>query len=213
MSAHGLTPPELMYLRSASVRAVRGVQVNEFSHAVAALERISARLGVPIAIVGGLAAIHHGVPVTTQDIDIVVPAAALDDLLEVAPGEGLIVKKRSPAGWHCLAYEGTPSTVEIHTIPEGRRSPRDPDYAPAVPSPQQLGVTAGVAYASFPQWVALKLVANRDKDRYHLIEALKRAAPDQIAQTVQCVRAMRSVYLQELERLIRAAEDENTENW
>jgi hypothetical protein len=37
-------------------------------------------------------------------------------------------------------------------------------------------VASGLGYASFAAWVALKLVANREKDRYHMIEALKKAS-------------------------------------
>jgi hypothetical protein len=98
-------------------------------------------------------------------------------------------------------------------IPAGKRSPRDPPLAPPIPTPQELGVEHGLGFASFADWVAMKLVANRDKDRYHLGEALRRATPDQVASVVQRLRALDPSYLREFERLLRAAEAENSDRW
>jgi hypothetical protein len=38
--------------------------------------------GTPLAVVGGLAAIHFGYPAITEDIDIVVPHDALDRIVD-----------------------------------------------------------------------------------------------------------------------------------
>jgi len=116
------------------------------------------------------------------------------------------------AGIACSTADAE-GTVEIQIVPEGENSPRDPPHAPPNPSPQALGVEQGLGYASLPGWVAMKLVANRDKDRYHLIESFKRATPEQIAEIVVHLRTLPPVYLKEFERLVRAAEDENQENW
>jgi len=59
----------------------------------------------------------------------------------------------------------------------------------------------------------MKLVANRDKDRYHLGEALRRATPEQVAAVVQRLRGLDPSYLREFERLLRAAEAENSDRW
>jgi hypothetical protein len=206
-------PTDLLYQRSACIRAVEGAEVNEFSQAMASLARIAEKLQTPIAIVGGLAAIHYGVRVTTQDIDIVIAAESLDEFVNAALREGLILRKRSEAGWHSLIYPSPGNDVEIQVVPEGRKSPRDPEFAPPIPSPEQLGVVSGLGYATFARWAVLKLVANRDKDRYHLVEACKHASEAQIAETVTILRAMNRVYLTEFERIVRAAEDENREDW
>jgi hypothetical protein len=100
----------------------------------------------------------------------------------------------------------------VEVIPEGGKALRDPADAPAVPSPQELGVARGLDYASFGGWVRMKLVAGRDKDRYHLVESLKVATAEQIAKAVQSVRPLDARYLTELNRLLRAAQDENQEN-
>jgi hypothetical protein len=208
-----LSPTELLYQRAASIRAVQGREMNQFTRATQLLERVADQLQAPIAIVGGLAAIYHQVPVTTVDIDIVVPKDKLDDFLVLAAQQGLIVARQSPSGWHAIEYHDPDGNVEIQVVPEGGRSPRDPAHAPPTPSPQQLGVSHGLGYASFAGWVALKLVAAREKDRYHLIEALKQATQEQIASAVVWARQMHPSYLQEFQRLMRAAEDENQEKW
>jgi hypothetical protein len=110
-------------------------------------------------------------------------------------------------------YHDPEGDVEVEVIPAGKRSPRDPPHAPPIPTPQELGVEKGLGYASFADWVAMKLVANRDKDRYHLGEALRRVTPDRVASAVQRLRGLDPSYLREFERLLRAAEAENPDHW
>ncbi len=56
------------------VAAVKGQEVQEskFAKALATLQALSRKEGIPLAIVGGLAAIHHGYERFTKDIDVVV---------------------------------------------------------------------------------------------------------------------------------------------
>lgn len=187
--------------------------MNQFTRATQLLARVADELQAPIAIVGGLAAIYHQVPVTTTDIDIVVPQDKLVEFLAATVRQGLTIARQSPSGWHALEFHDPDGTVEIEVVPEGGRSPRDPPHAPPTPSPQELGVAQGLGYATFAGWVALKLVASREKDRYHLVEAFKHASQAQIAEAVVQVRPMHPSYLQELQRLVRAAEEENQERW
>ena len=159
---------EVLYRNAAAIRAVEGREMNPFTRALEALERLADAIDAPIALVGGLAGIHHRAMVTTLDIEV---------------------------------------------VPAGRKSPRDPAYAPATPSPQELGVERGLGYASFAGWVALKLVANREKDRYHLIEALKQASESAVASAVLNLRRIDPTYLKEFQRLFQAAQDEKQEDW
>src|SRR5688572_9684070 len=148
MSEALLSPTEILYQRAASLRAVQRREMNQFTRATQILQRVADELQAPIAIVGGLAAIYHQVPVTTTDIDIVVPKDKLADFLAVAVREGLTVARTSPSGWHALELHDPEGVVQIEVVPEGGRSPRDPPHAPPTPSPQQLGVTQGLGYAS-----------------------------------------------------------------
>src|SRR5438105_12050093 len=67
---------------SASIRAVTVAEPNRFTRALEALNRLAHADGIPLAIVGGLAAIHFGYPAITEDIDIVVSRDDLDRLLD-----------------------------------------------------------------------------------------------------------------------------------
>ncbi|MEX2141196.1 MAG: hypothetical protein WD894_18165 [Pirellulales bacterium] len=204
---------EVLYRNAAAVRALEGREVNQFTRALEALERLAAAIDAPLAVVGGLAGIHHRAVVTTLDIDVVVPADKLHAVITEAAKSGLTVKRVSDDGWHRLAFADDAGEVDIEIVPAGQKSPRDPAYAPATPSPQELGVDRGLGYASFAGWVALKLVANRDKDRYHLIEALKQASETDIAKVVVRLRPLDPFYLKEFQRLVQAAQDEKQDQW
>jgi hypothetical protein len=203
-----LTPTQILYARAASIRAVRGTEVNSFSEAVAALERAALAADTSVAIVGGLAAVRYRVDVTTVDIDIVVPLGQMAAFLQAAESQGLHLKNRAADGWHSLEFRHGEATVAVEVLPEGGRTPRDPADAPPIPHPRELGVERGLGYASLAGWVVLKLVAARDKDRYHLVEVMKVATPEEIANCVVAVRKLPSRYMAEFDRLVRAAEDE-----
>lgn len=182
--------------------------MNIFARACQTLERVADDLAAPIAIVGGMAGIHHGVAVTTLDIDIAVSSDQLGPLLLAAERQGLTIERRDTEGWHRLRYQDSDGHVDIHVIPEGAKNPKDPPYAPPNPSPRALGVQGGLGYASFGGWCAMKLVANRRKDQYHVVEALKHASEAQIAEVVVVLRGMHASYLRTFEELLREAEDE-----
>ena len=125
------------------VAAVTGQEAQEskFAKALATLQALSRKEGIPLAIVGGLAAIHHGYERFTKDIDVVVRSGNLDILTRVAPHYGIKVIWNDPEGWHKLQCEGVP----IDVVPEGGKPRKD---APtAIPGPEQLGVREGAGYA------------------------------------------------------------------
>src|SRR5437868_14733432 len=99
------------------VAAVKGqdVQESKFAKAIATLKNLSRKEGIPLAIVGGLAAIHHGYERFTKDIDIVVESGNLAIVPRVAPHYGIKVIWNDPDGWHKLECEG----VAIDVVPEG----------------------------------------------------------------------------------------------
>jgi hypothetical protein len=69
------------------VAAAKGDETSEskFARALATLQALSRKEGISMAIVGGLAAIHHGYQRFTKDIDVVVQSGHLDILTRVAP--------------------------------------------------------------------------------------------------------------------------------
>src|SRR5918911_313703 len=82
------------------VAAVKGQEGREskFAKALAALQTLSRKENIPLAIVGGLAAIHHGYERFTKDIDVVVRSGQLDVLARVAPRYGIKVIWKDPEG-------------------------------------------------------------------------------------------------------------------
>src|SRR6266516_12267 len=122
-----------------TVAAVKGQEVPEstFAKALATLQDLSSKEDIPLAIVGGLAAIHHGYERFTKAIDVVVQSSDLDILTRVAPHYGIKVIWNDPNGWHKLQCEG----VRIDVVPEGRKPRKDAPMA--IPGPEQLGVREG----------------------------------------------------------------------
>ena len=141
---------------------------NRFSRALTDLQRLAHEQGIPIAIVGGLAAIRYGYPAATQDIDIAVRKVQLGTLVAAAPRYGFTIAWESSSGWHTLMH----GDVEINIVPEGGRAR---DSSPTeIPGPQQMGVDSGLEYASIESWVELKISSGRQKDRAHVVEVLKK---------------------------------------
>src|SRR5438067_11663158 len=86
------------------ITAVKGQegQESKFARALTTLQTLSRKEGIPLAIVGGLAAIHHGYERFTKDIDVVVWSGNLDTLTRVAPRYGIKVIWNDPEGRHKL---------------------------------------------------------------------------------------------------------------
>src|SRR4029077_224500 len=151
------------------VAAVKGEEPAEskFAKALATLEALARKEGISMAIVGGLAAIHHGYERFTKDIDVVVPSGHLDILARVAPHYGIKVIWKDPDGWHKLQCE----VVPIDVVPEGRK-PRN-DAPTAIPGPKQLGVREGAGYAGIAGWMETKLGSYRVQDRADVVQVIK----------------------------------------
>jgi hypothetical protein len=82
---------EAMLNLERTVAAVKGhdEQESKFVRALATLKALARKEGLPLAIVGGLAAILHGYERFAKDIDVVVRSGHLDVLTRVAPNMGL----------------------------------------------------------------------------------------------------------------------------
>src|SRR5215211_4289906 len=146
-------------------------QESKFAKALATLETLSRKEGVPLAIVGGLAAIYHGYERFTKDIDVVVRSDNLDILTRVDPKYGIKVIWNDPEGWHKLQCEGVP----IDVVPEGRKARKD---APTtIPGPEELGVREGAGYATLAGWVETMLCSYRAQDRADIVQVLKVTSP------------------------------------
>ena len=188
----------------ASVAAVRGGKNvdNEFGRVIAALAELAQRRQLPVAVVGGLAAIHHGYPAVTEDVDVVIAREDLERILVVAPEHGFRIAWRSDSGWHTLMF----GDIEINVIPAGGR-PRD-DASTVVPEPGDLGVREGLDFADLAGWVELKIASGRRKDLTHVVEVLKVTEPGEVDRIRGRLRSVEALYAETFETLVADAERE-----
>jgi hypothetical protein len=187
-----------------TVAAVKGqdAQESKFAKALATLKTLSRKEGIPLAIVGGLAAIHHGYERFTKDIDIVVRSINLDILARVAHHYGIKVIWKDPDGWHKLQCEGVP----IDVVPEGRKPRKD---APtAIPGPEQLGVRESVGYAGIAGWMETKLGSYRVQDRADVVQVIKVATPATLKKIRKHLGIAHALYLRRFDELFEAAKEE-----
>jgi hypothetical protein len=186
------------------VAAVQGRQGQEprLARALSTLTTLARQEDIPLAIVGGLAAIHHGYERLTRDIDVVVPARSLDVITRVAPRYGIKVNWEDPHGWHKLSYEG----LNIDVVPQGARPRKD---APTtIPGPQELGVPEGVDYASLPGWLETKLSSYRVQDRADVVQVMKNTSASALAKARTRLGKVHRLYRQRFDELLAEAEAE-----
>ncbi len=186
------------------VAAVKGQGEGDsrFKKALDALETLARREGIPVAIVGGLGAIHHGYERFTKDIDIVIGRKNLDAIVRVAPKYGIKVLWHDPKGWHKLNHGG----VDIDVVPEG--SSPEPRAPTTIRGPKQLGVTKGAGYAHLAGWVETKLSSNRIQDRADVVQVMKKTSPETLAKVRDHIAKVDSVYLRRFDQLHATAEEE-----
>lgn len=187
---------------SESVKAVMEKEDNRFSQALEDLQRLALAEEIPIAIVGGLAAIRYGYPAATQDIDIVVARDQLALLIQTGPKFGFKVAWQSDSGWHTITH----GDVEINIVPQGGKAR---DSSPTtIPGPAELGVAKGLDYASLSGWIELKISSGRQKDRAHVVEVMKQTVADEIAAARVHIDSVHKDYVDIFDQLQKEAQDE-----
>ena len=186
------------------VASVKGEQEQEskFARALATLKALARKEGIPLAIVGGLAAIHHGYERFTKDIDVVVRSGNLDVLARVASQYGIKVIWNDPEGWHKLQCEGVP----IDVVPEGRKPRKDAPLA--IPGPEQLGVLEGAGYAAIAGWMETKLGSYRVQDRAEVVQVIKVTTPATVRRIRKHLVKAHALYLRRFDELLGAAKEE-----
>ena len=186
------------------VAAVKGEvpPQSKVAKALATLNELSRKEGISMAIVGGLAAIHHGYQRFTKDIDVVVQSKDLDVLTRVAPGYGIKVIWKDRDGWHKLQCEG----IHIDVVPEGRKPRKD---APtAIPTPKQLGVREGADYAGIAGWVETKLGSYRVQDQADVVQVIKVTSAVTLRKIRKHLDKAHAIYVRRFDELLQAAKEE-----
>jgi hypothetical protein len=180
----------------------RGQGESRLDKALKTLDSLATREAIPIAIVGGLAAIHHGYERFTKDIDVVVGRKNLDPIIRVAPQYGIKVVWHDPLGWHKLSYEGVP----IDVVPEG--AVPAPGAPTTIPGPRHLGISKGTGYATLGGWVETKLASNRIQDRADVVQVMKKTDSERLAKVRNSIARLDPTYLHRFDELQAVAEEE-----
>jgi len=179
-----------------------GEKNSEFDRVLDVLKDLARKEGIPIAIIGGMAAIKHGYRRLTDDVDMVIARQHLDTIVRVAPRYGIKIIWHDPHGWHKFQYED----VRIEVVPEGAKPRKD---APTtIPSPQQLGVSEGSDYSSLEGWTETKLGSDRRQDQADVVQVLKKTGPAAIAKIREHIGKVHALYLQRFDELAAAAVEE-----
>jgi hypothetical protein len=180
----------------------RDEQESRFAKALATLRTLSRKEGIPLAIVGGLTAIHHGYKRFTKDIDVVVQSSNLEILTRVAPHYGIKLIWKDTHGWHKLQCE----SVNVDVVPEGRKPRKD---APcAIPSPDQLGVRRGAGYARLAGWMETKLGSYHVQDRADVVQVMKVTPASTLRKIRQRLGKSHLIYVRRFDEMRSAARDE-----
>lgn len=179
-----------------------GEKNSEFDQVLDVLNTLSRREGIPIAIIGGLAAIRYGYERNTKDVDVVIAEQHLDTILRVAPGYGIKIIWRDPHGWHKMHY----ADLNIEVVPAGAKPNRE---APTtIPGPRQLGVPEGADYASLEGWVETKIGSARRFDEADVVQVLKKTDAAAIEKVRRHLAGVHVLYARLFEELLTAAEKE-----
>lgn len=126
---------------------------------------------IPYAVIGGNAVQHwvsqvdESVVRNTQDVDIILNEPDLDQAIEVLSKVGFIFRR---AAGMAMFLDGPEAKARdaVHVLFAGKKL-RDEHLAP-VPEIDQYVLMAEARTLPLDRLVAMKLTANRDKDRVHI---------------------------------------------
>jgi hypothetical protein len=179
-----------------------------YGRVVRALDHLLETIGCEAVVAGGWAVWRHGyVGRVTEDVDIVVPAARIEELLRAASVSGFEVPG-VPAGiWPKLHHKE--SAVNVDILPEGATPGTMSNPAPTtIPHPSRLGARQGrLGYVDLCGLVELKLAAGRARDESDVVELL-RANPDQVDAVGEHLAGVNAGYLARFRELLARAREQ-----
>lgn len=142
-----------------------------YGRVVRAIDAVLSACDCEAVVSGGWAVWRHGyVGRVTQDVDIALPKASVDDFLRAASVSGFEVLAQPEGRWPRLCHRET--GIEVDVRPEGGRSGTVSRPAPTtIPHPKSMGAIRGMLkYLSLPSLIELKLAAGRLRDEADVVE-------------------------------------------
>lgn len=179
-----------------------------YGRVIRALDRLLEATGCQAVVAGGWAVWRHGhLGRVTQDVDIVVPAAAVEELLRAAVLSGFEVTPASAGLWPKLRHKE--SGVSVDLLPEGATPGTPAHPAPTtIPHPSRLGARGTrLCYIELPGLVELKLAAGRARDDGDVVELL-RANVDRIGAVREHVARVNEAYAARFDALLARAQEQ-----
>ena len=180
-----------------------------YGRVVRALDRLLQMVQGEAVLAGGWAVWRHGyVGRVTRDVDLVVPAALVEELLRMAAVSGFEVLPVHAGIWPKLHHKE--SDVDVDLLPEGATPGTPSRPAPtAIPHPSRLGARAGtIQYIGLAGLIELKLAAGRARDDSDVVELIL-ANPGQVDAIRQHLGSVHEHYVRRFDELLARAEDQN----
>ncbi len=141
-------------------------EMSAIDEALPALRRMLRDAAVPFRIIGGLAVHHHGWRRFTEDVDVVIDAAALDRLDAALGAHGFARESKS-------RIRHLPTGVRVDVLVSGTPLARRPEVS--FPRPQDIEPSPNDPdVAGLRPLVRLKLLAGWRRDETDVVELLKR---------------------------------------
>jgi hypothetical protein len=179
-----------------------------YGRVIRALDRLLETVRGEAVVAGGWAVWRHGyLGRVTQDVDIVVPAGLIGELLRAAAVSGFEVLPVRAGIWPRLRHKESDVSVDI--LPEGATPGTPSKPAPTtIPHPSRLGAEVGcLKYIHLAGLVELKLAAGRARDDGDVVELLL-ANPDRVDAIRQHLSAVHRQYREHFDELAARAREQ-----
>jgi hypothetical protein len=182
-----------------------------FGATIQAVDRVLQAMKCESVLAGGWAVWRLGFAArVTEDIDIVLPAAQIEEFLRVAEASGFESLPQPMRRWPKVRHRE--SGIKVDILPEGARPGNLKDPAPTtIPHPEAMGAIPGcLRYIRLASLVELKLAAGRHRDRHDVVELIL-ANPDSLADIRQHLQTVHVTYVSAFDQLVERAREEEEE--
>jgi hypothetical protein len=180
-----------------------------YGRAVRAVDRVLQATGGVAVVGGGWAVWRHGyVGRVTQDLDVALAAALVEEFLRVAVVSGFEALPRRPGRWPKLLHKET--GIQVDLLPEGERPGTSARPAPTlIPHPTRMGAAGhALRFIDLTSLIELKLAAGRAKDTADVVELL-RANPDQVDSLRHHLAGVHADYVRAFDEALTQAREQD----
>ena len=182
-----------------------------YGRVIKAIDRLLQAAQTEAVLGGGWAVWRHGyVGRVTQDVDVVLPAERVAEVLRIASVSGFEILPRPPGRWPKMVHKDTGIQVDI--LPEGERPGTPSRPAPTtLPHPRAIGGRGTrLHYITLPALVQLKLAAGRARDESDVVELI-RANPQEAPAIREHLASAHADYVAAFDRLAQRAREQQDE--